>query len=176
MHTLTLGTSLLWLQVCTVALSVFPSMGTLASRPVVSNGSGNSLSTHTLTPHIYSELNAVWSAVVSWRIRLQGRPPSSRPGPDSAAIYTVSPFIGTNLLKATIAFITCQTTQVQRSNLALFVFALLLDYCVFVALLNRLAIQQLHLDLGIPRFFPAFAMKHQLNHTWLLWRRLLYAK
>lgn len=35
----------------------------------------------------------------------------------------------------------------------MFVFALLLDYCVFVALLNRLAIQQLHLDLGIPHFF-----------------------
>lgn len=37
-------------------------------------------------------------------------------------------------------------------------FALLLDYCVFVGLLNRLAIQWLHLDLGILHFFPALWM------------------
>lgn len=79
-----------------------------------------------------------------------GHPP---PGLGQSASYTVSPFIGTNLLKATTAFITCQTTQVQRSNLALFVFALLLDYCVFVALLNMFAIQHLHLALEIPHFF-----------------------
>lgn len=38
----------------------------------------------------------------------------------------------------------------------MFVFALFLDYCVFVALLNRLAIQQLHLDPGTPNFFWGF--------------------
>lgn len=35
----------------------------------------------------------------------------------------------------------------------MFVFALLLDYCVFVALLKIIAIQQLHLGLGIPHSF-----------------------
>lgn len=80
-----------------------------------------------------------------------GHPP---PHSGQSAIHTVSPFIGTNLLKAASAFITCQATQVQRSNFALFVFALSLDYCVFVALLNRFTIQRLHLDLGIHLFFP----------------------
>lgn len=82
-----------------------------------------------------------------------GHPP---PHSGQSAIHTVSPFIGTNLLKAACAFITCQATQVQRSNFALFVFALSLDYCVFIALLNRSTIQRLHLDLGILLFFFFF--------------------
>lgn len=70
--------------------------------------------------------------------------------------HTVSPFIGTDLLKATPAFIKRQTTQVHMSNFAMFVFVLLLDYCVFVAPSNSFAVQQLHLNLGYLNSFQHF--------------------
>lgn len=103
-----------------------------------------------------SRLFRVGSSQISLLFAAECRSRPGHPPPHSgqSAIHTVSPFIGTNLLKAASAFITCQATQVQRSNFALFVFALSLDYCVFVALLNRSTIQRLHLDLGIPLFFP----------------------